>query len=37
MEDISDAEYMHAKRVYKGSEVKTSGEYHDSMFNVIHY
>ena len=29
MEDITDADYMHAKRVCKGFELKNLGEYHD--------
>ena len=29
MEDITDADYMHVKRVYKGFEIKNLGEYHD--------
>ena len=27
-EDITDADYAHAKRVYKDFEIKYSGEYH---------
>ena len=29
MEDITDADYTHAKRVCKGFETKFFGEYHD--------
>ena len=29
MEDIADADYAHAKRVYKDFEIKNLGEYHD--------
>ena len=29
MEDITDADYAHAKRVCKDSEIKDLGEYHD--------
>ena len=29
MEDITDAEYTHAKRVCKDFEIKKFGEYHD--------
>ena len=29
MEDITDADYMHAKRVCKHFETKNAGEYHD--------
>ena len=29
MEDITDANYMHAKRVFKDFEIKDLGEYHD--------
>ena len=28
MEDITDADYIHAKRVSKDFEIKTFGEYH---------
>ena len=29
MDDITDADYMYAKRVYKDLEIKNIGEYHD--------
>ena len=29
MEDITDAGYMHAKKVFKDFEIKDLGEYHD--------
>ena len=29
MEDITDADYIHAKRVCKDFEIKNLGEYHD--------
>ena len=29
MEDITNADYMHAKRVCKDFEIKNLGEYHD--------
>ena len=29
MEDITDADYMHMKRVCKDFEIKKLGEYHD--------
>ena len=29
MEDITDADYMHAKRVWEDFEIKILGEYHD--------
>ena len=29
MEHITDANYMHARRVFKDFEIKNSGEYHD--------
>ena len=32
MEDTTDANYMHAKRVFKDFEIKSSGEYYDLYF-----
>ena len=32
MKDITDADYMHAKRVCKDFEMKNLGEYHDLRF-----
>ena len=32
MEDIIDADYMHAKRFCKDFEIKNLGEYHDLYF-----
>ena len=29
MEDIADADYMHAKRICKDFEIKKFGQYHD--------
>ena len=29
MEDITDVDYIHAKRVYKDFEIKNLGDYHD--------
>ena len=29
MEDITDADYMHAKRIYNNFEIKNFGQYHD--------
>ena len=34
-EDITDADYVHPKRVCKDFEIKHLGEYHD--FKAIHY
>ena len=34
MEDIADADYAHAKRVCKGSEIKNLGEYY---YLYVHY
>ena len=36
MEDITDADYMHAKRVCKDFEIKNVGEYYDLYLKVIH-
>ena len=36
MEDITDAEYLHAKRVSKDFEMKNLGEYHDLYLKEIH-
>ena len=30
MEDITDADYMHTKRVFKNFEIKKLGDYHNS-------
>ena len=35
MEDITDADYAHAKRVCKDFEIKNLGEYHDLYFQSI--
>ena len=32
MEDITNADYMHAKRVCKDLKIKKLGEYHDLYF-----
>ena len=37
MEDNTDADYVHAKRVCKDLEIKILGGYHDLYFKVIHY
>ena len=29
IDDINDADYMHAKNVFKDFEIKSLGEYHD--------
>ena len=29
MKDITDADYAHAKRIWKDFEIKNSGEYYD--------
>ena len=36
-EDITDADYIHAKRVCKDFEIKNLGEYHDLLLRVMHY
>ena len=37
MEAITDASYMHAKRVCKDFEIKNLGEYYSFILKVIHY
>ena len=37
MEDINDADYVHAKRVCRDFEIENLGEYHDLYVQVIHY
>ena len=38
MEDITDADYMHAKRLCKDFEIKHLGEFHDLYLkNLYHY
>ena len=37
MEDNTDADYVHAKRVCKDFEIKILVGYHDLCFKVIHY
>ena len=37
MEDITDADYAHAKRVCKDFEIKNLEQYHSFMFKVILY
>ena len=37
MEDITDAEYAHAKRVCKAFEVKKLGGFMICIFKTIHY
>ena len=37
IEDITDADYMHAKRDFKDFEIKNLGEHHDLDLKVIHY
>ena len=32
IEDVTDTDYMHAKRTYKDFEIKHLGEYHDLYF-----
>ena len=37
MEDIKDADYMHAERVCKYFEIKNLGEYHDFYLKSDNY
>ena len=37
MEDITDPDYMYAKKVCKDFEIKNSGEYHDLYLKNIYY
>ena len=37
VEEITDADYMHAKGVCKDFEIKNLGEYHDLDLKVMHY
>ena len=37
MKDITDADYMHLKRVYKDFEIKNLGEFMICILKVIHY
>ena len=37
MEDITDADYTHTKRVCKDFEIKNLGEYRYLLFKAIHY
>ena len=34
MEDITDADYMHVKRVCKDFKIKSSGKYHDLYIKI---
>ena len=34
LEDITDADYIHAKRVCEDFEIKNSGEYHDLYLKI---
>ena len=36
MEDFTDADYMHAKRICKEFEIKKIGEYHVLYLKLIH-
>ena len=37
MENTTDPDYAHAKRVYNDFETKNLGKYHDCMFKTTHY
>ena len=37
MEDLTDADYAHAKGVCKNFKIKSLGEYHDLYVQVIDY
>ena len=36
MEDITDVDYKHAKRVFKNFNNKNLGDYHDLYVHVMH-
>ena len=37
MENITDTDYRHANRVFKKFYLKNLGQYHNIMFNLMHY
>ena len=37
VEDISDEDYVHTKKIWDVFKMKNLGEYHDYMFKVTHY
>ena len=37
MEDMTNVDHRHAKRVFKNLSNKNLGDYHDSYVQVIHY
>ena len=37
LEDITDADYTHAKRICKDFRINTLGKYRDFIFKAIHY
>ena len=37
IKDITDPDYMHAKRVCKDFEIKNLGEYNDFILKMVHY
>ena len=37
IEDMTDVDYVHGRRIFKGFEIENLGEHHDLYLKVIHY
>ena len=37
IEDMTDVDYMHGRRIFKGFEIENLGEHHDLYLKVIRY